>query len=331
MQTDQKNENRPQSNEPSDLPFMKSAGFRRFSFFALLLLCCLPFISPPIALAVGILFALLVGSPYAKQSGKWTKKLLQASVVGLGFGMNLGTVAEAGSSGFLFAAVTIVGTLLAGFALGRILRTQSNTSTLISCGTAICGGSAIAAVGPVIDASSDEMSVSLGTVFILNAVALFIFPAIGHFLSLSQGDFGIWSAIAIHDTSSVVGAASSYGTEALSIATTVKLTRALWIVPLVFFISLIQRERKGKITIPWFILLFVVASALRTWLGEYVSPEIFGGIVSVARQGMTLTLFLIGSSLSLATIKSLGFRPFLQGVLLWFVVSLLSLWGVLSF
>ena len=205
-------------NEPSGGPLRLKPSVRRFLFFLLLLLCSLPFISPPIALAVGILFALLIGNPYARESGRWTKRLLQASVVGLGFGMNLQGVAEAGSSGFLFAAVTIIGTLLLGLGLGRLLRTRSNTSTLISSGTAICGGSAIAAVGPVIDASSDEMSVSLGIVFVLNAVALFLFPAIGHLFGLSQPEFGLWAAVAIHDTSSVVGAASAYGTEALDIA-----------------------------------------------------------------------------------------------------------------
>ncbi len=318
-------------NEPSGGPLRLKPSVRRFLFFLLLLLCSLPFISPPIALAVGILFALLIGNPYARESGRWTKRLLQASVVGLGFGMNLQGVAEAGSSGFLFAAVTIIGTLLLGLGLGRLLRTRSNTSTLISSGTAICGGSAIAAVGPVIDASSDEMSVSLGIVFVLNAVALFLFPAIGHLFGLSQPEFGLWAAVAIHDTSSVVGAASAYGTEALDIAVTVKLTRALWIVPLVLLFSMIRRERKGKITIPWFILLFVVASALRTLSGESIDPAVFNGITAVARQGMTVTLFLIGAGLSLGTIRELGLRPFVQGVLLWVVISVLSFVAVRGF
>ncbi len=310
---------------------VRSESARRVLFVLFLLLCCMPFIAPPYALALGLFFALAVGNPVPQRSARATKVLLQISVVGLGFGMNLHAVVDAGSSGFVYAAVTIIGTLILGFGLGRLLRIRSNTSALISCGTAICGGSAIAAVGPVLDATSEEMGVSLGTVFVLNAVALFVFPIVGEFYGLSQGQFGLWAAIAIHDTSSVVGAAASYGIEALEIATTVKLTRALWIVPLVLFLSALQRGKRGMVKIPWFILLFVLASAIHTWLGGAISPDVFPMLVSIAKQGMTVTLFLIGAGLSRTVIRGLGLRPFLQGVALWLIVSILSLWAVVSF
>jgi uncharacterized integral membrane protein (TIGR00698 family) len=248
-------------------------------------------------------------------------------VVGLGFGMNLQKVVAAGRSGILFTLATIVGTLLIGYALGRALRINRSIAHLISSGTAICGGSAIAAVGPVIGATDEEMSVSLGTVFILNSIALFAFPLIGAALHLTQAQFGIWSAIAIHDTSSVVGAAAAYGAEALQIATTVKLTRALWIVPLTLVTAYLFRKRgTGRVTIPWFILFFLLASVIRTYVP---APQLaWDVLVRIARIGLTVTLFLIGSALSRKSLASVGFRPLILGVTLWILISAAGLWAV---
>ncbi|HYO75679.1 MAG TPA: putative sulfate exporter family transporter, partial [Thermoanaerobaculia bacterium] len=248
------------------------------------------------------------------------------SVVGLGFGMNRHKVIEAGRAGFLFTVATIAGTLVAGFLLGRAMHIDGSTAHLISSGTAICGGSAIAAVGPVLDASDEEMSVSLGTVFILNSIALFVFPLLGAALNLTQTQFGVWAAIAIHDTSSVVGAASAYGAEALQIATTVKLTRALWIVPLTLGTAFAFRKRSTRVALPWFILFFVIASVVRTYVP---APQIaWDTLVRIARIGLTVTLFLIGSSLSRASLAKVGIRPLILGVLLWIIISAAGLWGV---
>jgi uncharacterized integral membrane protein (TIGR00698 family) len=300
----------------------------QIAFFALLLFCLTPWCPPPLALALGLILALTLGSPF--KTSKVTRMLLQASVIGLGFGMNLQKVFDAGRSGILFTLATIAGTLLAGYALGRMLNVSSGTAHLISSGTAICGGSAIAAVGPVIGASDEEMSVSLGTVFILNSIALFIFPAIGAALHLTQSQFGIWAAIAIHDTSSVVGAAAAYGAEALQIATTVKLTRALWIVPLTLGTAYAFRRRMsagaGRVVIPWFILFFLIASVIRTYVP---APQItWDVIVRIARIGLTVTLFLIGSALSRKSLAAVGFRPLILGVVLWILVSAAGLWAV---
>ena len=298
---------------------------RVVAFYALLLFCLTPWCSPPIALALGLALALTLGNPY--KTGRLTKILLQASVVGLGFGMNLQKVVEAGRTGILFTIATITGTLLLGFLIGRAMHIAPGTAHLISSGTAICGGSAIAAVGPVIGATDEEMSVSLGTVFILNAIALFLFPVIGAALHLTQKQFGVWAAIAIHDTSSVVGAASSYGAEALQIATTVKLTRALWIVPLTIGTALAFRKRSTKIALPWFILFFLLASVARTYVPLQLPWDV---LVMIARTGLTVTLFLIGAALSKASLKKVGVRPLLLGVALWIVISAAGLWAVLS-
>ncbi|HEX8618038.1 MAG TPA: putative sulfate exporter family transporter [Thermoanaerobaculia bacterium] len=297
---------------------------RKIAFAVLLLFCVTPWCSPPIALALGLALALTVGSPF--KTSKATKLLLQVSVVGLGFGMNLGKVVEAGRAGILFTLATIAGTLLAGYALGRAMRISSGTAHLISSGTAICGGSAIAAVGPVIGASDEEMSVSLGTVFILNSIALFVFPAVGAALHLTQAQFGVWAAIAIHDTSSVVGAAAAYGGEALQIATTVKLTRALWIVPLTLGTAYAFRKHAAKVTLPWFILFFLIASVVRTYVP---APQLaWDVLVRIARIGLTVTLFLIGSSLSRQSLARVGIRPLVLGVILWIAISAAGLWGV---
>ncbi|MBV9495373.1 MAG: putative sulfate exporter family transporter [Acidobacteria bacterium] len=297
-------------------------------FVACIVFCLTPWASPPIALALGLALALTVGNPFAAKTGKATKLLLQTSVVLLGFGMNLSKVVEAGRTGILFTLATIVGTLLLGFLVGRALRVPATTSHLISSGTAICGGSAIAAVGPVLGASDEEMSVSLGTVFILNSIALFVFPAIGHALSLTQQQFGVWSAIAIHDTSSVVGAAARYGAEALQIATTVKLTRALWIVPLTLATAFFFKREKTRVTIPWFILFFLVASVVRTYVAA--PTEAWDALVRLARIGLTVTLFLIGAGLSRKSLAAVGARPLILGVVLWIVISSVGLWAVMA-
>lgn len=300
-------------------------NWRKPVFFVLLLACLTPLVSPPIALGLGLLLAFTIGCPYTAEIRKPTRILLQLSVVLLGFGMNLGEVYKAGKDGILFTIVTIFGTLLIGYLLGKFLGINDKISSLISSGTAICGGSAIAAVAPVIDADSEEISVSLGTVFVLNSIALFIFPVIGHVLGLTQHQFGIWSAIAIHDTSSVVGASQSYGQEALAIAATVKLTRALWIAPVALLFSFLYRSKTARIAIPWFIFLFLAATVVRTYAPLVVPPSIFDALVNAAKTGLTVTLFLIGASLSLKMLKKVGAKPLLQGVLLWILISVVSL------
>jgi len=299
---------------------------QKATFVALLVFCLTPWCSPPIALALGLALALTIGHPF--KTSKLTRLLLQVSVVGLGFGMNLQKVVEAGRAGVLFTIATIVGTLVLGWLLGRAMHIERGTAHLISSGTAICGGSAIAAVGPVIGASDEEMSVSLGTVFILNSIALFAFPLIGKALQLTQTQFGVWAAIAIHDTSSVVGAASSFGAEALQIATTVKLARALWIVPLTLGTAFAFHKRDAKVTLPWFILFFLVAAVIRT----YVPGPAFAWdwIVRAARIGLTVTLFLIGASLSRRSLAAVGVRPLILGVVLWIVISAAGLWAVMT-
>jgi uncharacterized integral membrane protein (TIGR00698 family) len=293
----------------------------RLLFFLLLLLTVI-LKSPPIALALGLGFGLGFSNPYAKQTRSLSKTLLQASVVGLGFGMNLRDVLRAGSSGFLYTMVGITATLVAGVALGRLLKVERTPALLISVGTAICGGSAIAAVGPVVGADEEEMSVSLGTIFILNSVALLIFPIIGHSFSLSQEQFGLWAALAIHDTSSVVGATAKYGAAALAVGAIVKLARALWIAPLAVGTALFKR-REARIQWPWFILFFCVAAMIRTLVPA--GKETFDILTEVARLGLTVTLFLIGCGISKKTLRAVGVRPLAHGVILWVIVGALSL------
>lgn len=305
------------------------------ALFVLIILFCLsPYGSPPVALALGLVVAFAFGNPFPGLSGKPTRYLLQASVVLLGFGMNLGAVYKAGKDGILFTIATIFGTLVLGYFVGKALGVRDKTSALISSGTAICGGSAIAAVGPAISAEHEEMSVSLGTVFILNSVALFLFPLLGHAFGLTQNQFGVWAAIAIHDTSSVVGASQAYGGEAMAVATTVKLARALWIAPIALMFAFIYRKAdansKAKVAIPWFIFLFVGAAAIRTYAPSFTLPSLFESLVNLAKAGMTVTLFLIGASLSPRTLKAVGVRPLIQGVLLWIVISVISLWAVFN-
>jgi uncharacterized integral membrane protein (TIGR00698 family) len=294
-------------------------------FFLLLILSASGFISPPIALCAGIIFGLALPHPYAADSRALSKFLLQASVVALGFGMNLHEVLRAGRNGFLYTALGIGFALLVGYGLGKLIAVRGTISYLISAGTAICGGSAIAAIGPIVQASGEEMAVSLGTVFILNAIALFIFPVIGSAFGLSQSQFGLWAALAIHDTSSVVGAASRYGNEALVIATTVKLARALWIVPLALVTAAVKHS-KSKVQIPWFIVLFCLAAVVSTYGPQELRlSQMF---FQLGRLGLTVTLFLIGTGISRATLKEVGWRPLVQGVLLWILVGVTSLYFI---
>lgn len=301
---------------------------RKIIFTLSALLCLMPFMSPPLALLLGLILAQLMKHPYQHLNQKATNLLLKVAVIGLGFGMNVFSAMKAGKEGVLFTVVSIFGVLTLGFILGKLFRIPGKTSFLIAAGTAICGGSAIAALSPVIKADEKEISVALGIVFILNSLALFLFPAVGHALSLSQTQFGMWCAIAIHDTSSVVGAASKYGAEALQVATTVKLARALWIVPIAFGSSFLFGNDQKKIQAPYFIGLFILAMLANTYL-PFIKP-FSGYIVLFAKAGLTLTLFLIGSGLSFNVIRLVGIKPFLQGVLLWLVISSASLWAILS-
>jgi uncharacterized integral membrane protein (TIGR00698 family) len=272
---------------------------------------------------MGLAFGLILPHPYGREAKKYSKFLLQASVVGLGFGMNLHQVIQAGRSGFIYTMLGISFALLVGMGLGALLGVQQVPAFLISTGTAICGGSAIAAVGPITHATDEEMSISLGTVFVLNSVALLTFPAIGSALHLTQSQFGLWAALAIHDTSSVVGAAAKYGSEALGIATTVKLARALWIVPLALATAVV-RGAKAKIQWPWFIGYFCLAAVCSTYLPG--GAHAYALLVKLAKIGLTATLFLIGTGISVATLKRVGPRPLLQGIILWLIVLTGSLW-----
>lgn len=285
-------------------------------------------LTPPVALFSGLLFALFCGQPFPTFNKKMSKLLLQYSVVGLGFGMNIHESLASGRDGMLFTIVSVFGTLAIGWLIGRkMLRMDRNISYMVSAGTAICGGSAIAAVAPVLKAKGSEISVALGTIFILNAIALFVFPAIGEWLGMTQQQFGTWAAIAIHDTSSVVGAGAAYGEEALQVATTIKLTRALWIVPVALFTSFIFKSDERKVSIPLFIILFVAAMLVNTYLlsgSEW--GEAFGNTLNLAaRKVLTITLFFIGASLSRDVLSSVGVKPLVQGVVLWLVISIATL------
>ena len=296
-------------------------------FIVLFVCCLLPFVTPAIALFAGLAFALTAGQPYPKFSKKTSKYLLQFSVVGLGFGMNLYASLQSGKEGMLFTIVSVFAVLALGMWLGKRLLINRKTSYLIAAGTAICGGSAIAAVGPVVKADDNQMSMSLGTIFILNAIALFIFPPIGHLLGLTQEQFGLWAAIAIHDTSSVVGAGAAYGETALEIATMVKLTRAWWIIPITILTMFLFKQKGAKITIPWFILFFILAMVANTFLS--LPEALTRSVVWAAKQGLTLTLFLIGAGLSRQVIRQVGIRPMVQGVLLWIFIGVISLGVIL--
>jgi uncharacterized integral membrane protein (TIGR00698 family) len=310
------------------------AGLAPYALVALGLFCLTPYATPGLALGLGIGLALSLGNPWPKQIRRSTKGLLQSSVVLLGFGMDLSSVFAAARSGFLLAAGTILLTFTLGAFLRRALRLRRSTATLLSAGTAICGGSAIAAVGLAITAAEAEISVALGTVFMLNAVALYLFPLLGHWLGLSQVQFGTWSGIAIHDLSSVVGAASAYGQVALQTATAVKLSRTLWIMPVALLAGLaIPRSARGnektairKVSVPWFVGLFLLASLASTFLPvvHRAAPILQGA----ARGGMKIALLWIGCGLSAASLRGVGIRPLIHGLSLWLVISIVSLGAV---
>jgi uncharacterized integral membrane protein (TIGR00698 family) len=308
-------------------PFLESSKKRQsILFITLLFFCMTSYVSPPIALVLGLFIANLFGHPFLHLNHKAITILLQISVVGLGFGMQ---AQNAINAGFFFTVSSIISTLILGFFLGKWLKIEKKTSHLISCGTAICGGSAIAAIAPVIKSDEKQTSVALGVIFILNSMALFLFPIIGHQLHLSQNEFGLWCAIAIHDTSSVIGAASKYGPEALQIATTVKLARALWILPVALVTAVVFKNKSGKIKIPYFILLFIVAIILNTYVPQ---TAIFAPyLVSFSKIGLTITLFLIGAGLNRTVLKSVGLRPLFQGTLLWVCIASMSLLAIIHF
>lgn len=288
----------------------------------------LPVVTAPIALFIGLLFAFIFPLPFPKFNKKCSKLLLQASVVGLGFGMSVTKALQSGGQGMMFTVVSVIGVMAFGVMIGYWLHLNRKTSYLISSGTAICGGSAIAAVGPVLHADDKEMAVSLGVIFILNAVALFIFPPLGRAFGMSDAQFGTWAAIAIHDTSSVVGAGDAFSPAACEIATVIKCTRALWIIPLAFATMFIFRDKNSaKISIPWFILLFVVAMLINTYCG--LPTGVSEAIVYVAKKLLVVTLFFIGASLSLSTVKEVGVKPLLLAVLLWILIGVSSYFVVM--
>jgi uncharacterized integral membrane protein (TIGR00698 family) len=307
---------------------MNNTAARTISFVICLVACLTPWVGTALGLVAGIAFSLLWGNPWPKLTARYSKIILQLSVVGLGFGLGLGEVLHTGRASLVYTVVGIGATLALGTLLGRLFKTERNTSLLVSFGTAICGGSAIAAMAPVIKAKDDETAVALATVFTLNSVALLLFPLLGHLLQLDQATFGAWAGLAIHDTSSVVGAASAYGAQALAIGTTVKLTRAVWIAPVVMVTALCMRS-KQKPGIPLFIVGFILAAALRTILPQYTA--LWGGLAAVAKQCLVLTLFLVGAGLSREVLRNVGTRPLLQGVSLWLIVSGLTLGALLLF
>ena len=295
-------------------------------FIILAALCFFPVVSPPIALFLGIIFVNIFGQVF--NADKIIKIVLQVSIVGLGFGINLKQALQAGSEGFLFTVFSITLIVVLGIVLGYIFRIDKIITQLISFGTAICGGSAIAAIAPILKADGKQTSVSLGIIFLLNALALFIFPEIGQYFHLSQNQFGIWSAIAIHDTSSVVGAASKYGHEALQTATTVKLARALWIIPISFMLSFLNKSG-GKVKIPYFIGFFVLAILVNSYFPAI--KEVTNYVVDFSKSSLKVALFLIGTGLSFQNLKNIGIKPLLLGIILWVVISVISLFAVLEF
>ena len=294
--------------------------------FALAFLCCLVLHVPSAAaLFAGAALGLVWGNPWAEKSRQWTSPLLGVSIVALGAGMNLRVVASVGAHGILYTVVGISLTLALGNLLGRWLKTAPHVSVLLTVGTAICGGSAIAAVAPVIRAKHQDITLALATVFVLNALALLIFPGIGHFMGLSQIDFGLWSALAIHDTSSVVGSTLQYGREALAVGTTVKLARALWIVPVTLFFSFLYRGEGNSTNAlallrrSWFILGFLIAAAVFTWVPGLES--LGHASAQLGTRLMVGVLFLIGSGLTVETLRKVGIKPFVQAVTLWVIVA----------
>jgi uncharacterized integral membrane protein (TIGR00698 family) len=291
-------------------------------FFLGLIIAATGFVSPPVALAGGLVFGFSFVHPYHLESKRLIKLLLQASVIGLGFGMDLHEVIRVGRSGFVYTAISITFALSLGWALGKLLKVSGGTSFLICAGTAICGGSAIAAIAPITGAGEEEIAISLGTIFVLNSVALLTFPLIGTLLHMTQTQFGLWSALAIHDTSSVVGATAKFGAVALAVGTTVKLARALWIVPLSMGTAVV-RKSSARVKWPWFILFFCLAAVANTYIHTF--QPAYPVLKHLGIIGLTVTLYLIGTGLSMKTLRQVGVRPLLQGVVLWIIVAVASL------
>ncbi|MDM1294575.1 putative sulfate exporter family transporter [Sphingobacterium sp. N143] len=298
----------------------KKVSIRELIFILLFVMCLTPMVSAPMALLLGIIVAQWIGHPFLTLNHKLTQLMLQVSIVGLGFGMQVDTVIQTGKQGFFLTLLVMLGTLSLGHVLGNLFKLERGTAYLIAVGTAICGGSAIAAVAPAIKANEKQISMVLGTVFLLNALALFVFPTVGRILDLSQTQFGLWCAVAIHDTSSVVGAASKYGSEALEVATTVKLTRALWIIPISFLSSLAFKSNGTKVKFPYFIALFILVIILNSYVPWFQSIETY--MVAISKIGLTLTLFLIGASMSRDVLLSVGLKAILQGIVLWLCLSI---------
>ena len=307
--------------------FTINTSLAKTIFVVAVIVSLTPFVGPPLAMILGVVLTYLFGNPYEKETKSIAGNLLKISIVCMGFGMNLDSAIEVGTQNLVITLAMISFTLVVGWILGKWLKIESRTAYLISCGTAICGGSAIAAVSPLVKADNTQISTSLGIVFILNTVALVIFPFIGQALEMCDSQFGLWSALAIHDTSSVVGSSASFGNEALQVATTLKLQRALWIIPLSLATVFFVKGEKRKISIPYFILFFIIAMCVGTYASQF--KELYSWIYMAGKKGLTITLFLIGAGLSIASIKSTGAKPFLQGVLLWVMVSLVSL-GLVS-
>ncbi|MEI7487626.1 MAG: putative sulfate exporter family transporter [Chryseobacterium sp.] len=303
--------------------FIQNETSQRIIFVGLAILCLTPFVSSPIALALGIILAVFIGNPFEKNLHQCIHLLLQISIVGLGFGLKLNEALQAGKTGLILTVISITTVMILGYFLGKIFKLDKSLSYLISVGTAICGGSAIAATSPIIKPSTKQISLALAIIFTLNSVALFVYPPIGHFLNLSQEQFGLWCAVGIHDTSSVVGAASKYGNEALKVATTVKLARALWIIPVSIMTMFIFKSKESKIKIPYFIGYFILAILMNTY---FLFFDSFGSTITLlSKSGLNLTLFFIGSTLSIQTLKTIGIKPLAVAIILWITISVGSL------
>jgi len=306
--------------------FIQNERLRKTIFILTAIVCLSPFVSSPVALLMGFVLVMLIGNPFEKSLHQYIHVLLQVSIVGLGFGLKLNEALEAGRSGFMLTVISISTVMTLGYISGKLLNIERPLSFLISVGTAICGGSAIAATSPIIKPQPKQISLALAIVFTLNSIALFVYPAIGHFLHLTQEQFGLWCAIGIHDTSSVVGAAAKYGNEALNIATTVKLARALWIIPVSLLTMFIFKSKESKIKVPWFIGYFILAILLNTY---FPIGNLSAIITMAAKSGLNLTLFLIGSTLSISALKSIGIKPLAFAVFLWIFISIGSLLFIL--
>jgi uncharacterized integral membrane protein (TIGR00698 family) len=297
--------------------------FAKIIYALVIIAALLGKINSPTALLLGFVISLILNNPFKSYSHKAINYFLKISVVGLGFGMFIKETLETSKEAFALTVFSIILTVSLGLLLTRLLKLDLKLGYLITTGTAICGGSAIAAISPVIKAKNKIISIALGIIFLLNSIALFVFPAVGQLLNLTQKQFGLWCAIAIHDTSSVVGAALGYGEEALRIATTVKLSRTLWIIPLSIFSMFIFKTKGEKIKIPYFILLFVVAIIINSY---HILPESTTSfIVLLAKRLLILTLFLVGSTISIRDLKSTGVKPIVLAFSLWIFISIFSL------